>query len=1114
MKKLKITSLILVAVMVIGMLPLGMLSISAAETLPPNLPNSTSAYRTSGYLSTSKTLTGGSAGADNYIDLYTAQWRGADGVLLKVTGGDTASELNPQLVMPRSQSSNVDSYVRFAIASEKCSPAVFGYQTSTVWLYDGTNWTSQTTDNVSGNPVANYVTIPANFDGYLYLPLDQFWFYGPGNYRNISSDTNPYLYQTKFVDYVAQSTTQTIRFNLWGNTGASVTVSKIDFAFNEKDLAPSTTDVKVPMSIADLSHQTTVAATGNLNSETKTLTLSGVQTSNATSVLTWTNFSDQYTDLSDVKGLMVNVDTTGANGIVHFRMFLQCKHGAKDGIYSSGSLIANYNANNNIIYANNTDDSWMQWVTRSAGSVAYIKNASNQWEAIYAEGTTYTAANESAFTLPKNYNGPVYIPMDSYYLTLLNNSSATMISWEDSLIKDAGAIGYSPYVTDVPQGASATVAISDPTFVYEGIETVEIGTAEQLLTFLNNLEDYEGKKVVLTSDITLNEGWDASAETVTEPATKLNPTDATFAGIFDGRGHTISGLYLKTSTRATGFFGNVPTGKTATVKNVTILNSYIESDKDATGGIFGEVQKESTTKITDPHHVNKTKAYLKDIYADIHIVNNYTGNNVGDGIGGLIGLCATDADIQNCVFAGDIVATGRGVGAMIGAVYQSTVQDTWLNDIRIVNSMFTGSLKATGKGFAGAIVGYMNQNTLFMKVDRFSSYGSVNVEGSTATAAKNGILIGGSWCKKGTGRDGIGTDCTYIILTNTTYIQNGNVANVAGASENGVIVYLNNKYTQYTGAIDQTKLAPLTAADLPDVLMIRGELQWEQSATLNANGTLSMNFFLKADQLVLKEGGKVFIKIRPGKRGTDAETQTVEAVLGEDGFYKVSILVDWKRAGDEMKVEVLSAAPNSAATQSTTIFHHESTDVRPSVKKYMMALIEDENQSDAVKNLAADILRYADLCCDQYLATIPAEDTTTYKTTVVLSAAEEAALTAGSSVTFGTDPVIVGTAFTSVTFDATNGTFTVKANANSGACSATFGGEAVIMNLASNGDLTVTVGADNWLDIAKTLVVTNGTSSVTVSYANFLDPENVQHAETMALVRLATSILAFQAAQN
>lgn len=1114
MKKLKITSLILVAVMVIGMLPLGMLSISAAETLPPNLPNSTSAYRTSGYLSTSKTLAGG----DNYITPLTAQWRGTDGILLKVTGGDAASELNPQLVMERGQGSNTSSYIRFIIASDSCFSTIFGYQTSTVWLYDGANWTSQTTDNISGNSVANYVTIPANFDGYLYLPLDQFWFYGPGARGSISSDTNPYLYQTKFVDYVANSTYQKIKLNLWGNTGASVTVSKIDFAFNEKDLAPASTDVTAPMSLTSYSHSNNnaIAKTGNWNAETNTLTLSGVQTSNGTGVLCWTNFSDKYTDLSDVKGLMVNVDTTGANGTVHFRMFLQCKHGWKDGIYSSGSLIANYNADNNVLYTNNSSTaSWMQWVTRSAGSVAYIKNASNQWEAIYAEGTTYTAANESAFTLPKDYNGPVYIPMDSYYLTLENNSSATMISWEASLIKDVGAIGYSPYVTDVPQGASATVAISEPTFVYEGIETVEIGTAKQLLTFLNNLEDYEGKKVVLTSDITLNEGWDASAETVTEPATKLNPTDKTFAGIFDGRGHTISGLYLKTETNETGFFGNVPTGKTATVKNVTILNSYIESNQPATGGIFGTVQAESTKKITDPHYVNKTKAYLKDIYADIHIVNTFASRGAGDGVGGLIGCCQTDADIQNCVFAGDIVSSGRGVGAMIGAVYQpqESSHNTYLTDIRIVNSMFIGSLSVTNQEFVGAIVGYINPNTLFMKVDRFSSYGSVNAA-ATANTVRNGILVGGSWCSMDKNRDGIGTDRTYIILTNTTYIQNGNVTDVFGASGAGVIVYLNNKYTQYTGAIDQTKLAPLTAADLPDVLMIRGELQWEQSATLNANGTLSMNFFLKADQLVLKEGGKVYIKIRPGASGTDAETQTIEAVLGEDGFYKVSILVDWKRAGDEMKVELLTKAPDSAATQSTTIFHHESTDVRPSVKKYMMALIEDENQSDAVKNLAADILRYADLCCDQYLATIPAEDTTTYKTPVVLNAAEEAALTAGSSVTFGTDPVIVGTAFTSVTFDATNGTFTVKANANSGACSATFGGEAVIMNLASNGDLTVTVGADNWLDIAKTLVVTNGTSSVTVSYANFLDPENVQHAETMALVRLATSILAFQAAQN
>lgn len=1110
MKKLKITSLILVAVMVIGMLPLGMFAISAAEAVPATLPNSTVAYHTSRYFGESKTLANG----ENWFGGKTAQWRGADGLLIKINGGATASELQPQVQLPIGQSSNIGSYVRGMVANEWASPTYFGYLTSTVYLWDGTTWTSQTTDNVKGNDVANSVNIPASFDGYLYIPMDQFWFAGPGNNSKLATDDNPYLYQTNLVDYLSQSASQTIgQMNLQALSDVSATISSVDFAYNNVDLSPAANDVMTNVPFTSLSKADSIASSA-WDAATDTVTLSNIQSSNGTGVLVWNTFADSYTDLSDVKGIMINVNATGVatDGDVYFRMFLQCNHGAANGPYASGNLIGKYqdqtSAIPNGIYETNGSSSWMQYVTRSAASVAYIKDAAGKWTPVYAEGTNYNNANETAFKLPANYNGPVYIPMDSYYLNLVNNSSATMVAWKDCLLKDTRAVGYSPYVTG--NATAKTMVLSDFKFVYDNsMETVEIGTAEQLLNFFNNLGNYEGKKVVLTSDITLNEGWDAKAATVTEPTTKLESKAQTFAGVFDGQGHTISGLYLKSELRATGFFGSVPTGKTATVKNLSIVNSYIESDKQATGGIFGEVQAESQTKITDPHYVNKTKAYIDNVYADIRIVNTYAGRGAGDGVGGFIGCCGTDADIRNSIFAGDITSKNRGVSAMIGAMYipqsvEANVENYKAN-VHIYNCAFSGSLSATDQGFTGAIVGYFNPCTVFMKVDRFSSLGSIN---KTSIEGKNGILLGGSWTGGNNSRDGIGTDISKVILTNITYVQNGNVTDLVGQATNGFRIYLNNNFAPYkSGAVKTTALTGYTTNDLPDILMIRDKLNWQYSMSVIGGSGMVMNFYLKADQLVLKEGGRVFIKVRPGRSGTDAQAVSLEATLQADGYYKASMPVDPTRAGDEWKVEVLKTAPGAAKAVSTLVFNHAATDIRPTVKKYLTTLLNDENSSDELKDLAADILRWTDYLCDEYLAVT----TSTYKPTEVLTDAEAEALTAGNVIVPGTAPTIVGTDFTDMTMDMETGIFTVTVGANAGVCSATLNGEAVIMTYA-NGKLTIDLSdMEDWTTAGKTLTVTNGTSSISAPIGNLLDPEDPESPMLALLYAYATSVVAYAA---
>lgn len=1094
--------MILVVVMLLGILPLGMFSAFAATAAPTALPDGTTQYRTVNYFNGEAVEL-----AAECVPNATknALWRGADGLMIKVTAGADGANIVPQFMLNMGQSSNVASYVRGSIACPEMPAAVSGYVTSTVYLWNGTAWSTQQTDNVGTEDMADAVVLPANFDGYVYIPMDQFWFFGPGNRASITEDTNPYLFQTKFVDYIAQAQKQVASVNVALRSGAG-TVAAIDYVYAINDWAPKATDVYEPIVVTDCS--ATSASSGSVASGAwdgnATTTLTDVQTANNTGTLIWQSLTSTTYDLSDVKGIQVDVDTTavGANGQVHFRLFFQRKDGATNGVYASGQILGAYNTTANGIYETNGNTSYMQYVTRSVDSVAYIKDAQGNWEPVYAEGTNYTANSESAFALPANYKGPVYIPMDSYYLTLVNNSSETMIAWDDCLLQSAGAIGYSPWISGT--AAATKITVSNYQFVYEApsADTVTLDNADEVLAFFNDPASFSGKNVVLTTDVTFNAGWDAFAETVTAPTTVLAPTSNTFAGTFDGQGHTISGLFLAATANNAGFFGNVATGTTATVKNLVIKNSYLSNTAGATGGIFGTVMAESTTAITNPHYVNTTKAYIDGVLLDVNIVN--TGNKTGTegGVGGFIGHCMADADIRNSIFAGTVTSNTRGTAAMIGDVYvqQGTVGDVgsvnlYRMDINLHNNVFTGTLNASGQGFVGAIAGYFNPNTVFMKVDRFYSYGAVN---SSASGKKDGILFGGGWCAEQVGtRDGVSTDKSYVILTNITYVVAGDVTKIMDTVSHGfgAKVYVNGSFYQFKGGDDITEAQlPATAAADAAKFVIREALQWKQQVTLTEQGTFEVTYYLKSSAIVpVGTTSTLQMKVRYGGSGTTLAT-TLDAALTEDGmYYYATFPVGLERFNVEFKLE--------AVVGTTVKVAEAKTDVRPNMKNYMMTIINGD-YSDEMKALAGDVLRYADLGCDEYMENPEAVDLA--KLATVLTDGEADTLP-GS--TLMTAPVIEGTHFTAMAYDDETGKFTITADANSGACSATFGGEAVALTLEADGSLSFTLPEDaTYFDMAKTLVVTNGTSTISGSMACFMP--NDTPASVAALLALYTSAVA------
>ena len=157
-----------------------------------------------------------------------------------------------------------------------------------------------------------------------------------------------------------------------------------------------------------------------------------------------------------------------------------------------------------------------------------------------------------------------------------------------------------------------------------------ITTTDELydVAALSQYYDFKGQTIYLGADITVNDGdaskWEEEApDLVWTPVTK-------FAGTFDGKGHTIRGIYAVGINKSVGLFTD--TQATCEIKDLRLENSYIKGLNDkGTGSIIGT-----------------GTGTLSTIYSNAIVVCE------SDNVGGLIGyLKATkSSEIENCWFDG------------------------------------------------------------------------------------------------------------------------------------------------------------------------------------------------------------------------------------------------------------------------------------------------------------------------------------------------------------------------------------------------------------------------------------------------------------------------------
>ena len=198
-------------------------------------------------------------------------------------------------------------------------------------------------------------------------------------------------------------------------------------------------------------------------------------------------------------------------------------------------------------------------------------------------------------------------------------------------------------------------------------EQYNIGTAQELWDFateVNGGNTFSGITVNLTADIALD--CDSDNQWIPIGTYIQNTTvECGFNGIFEGNGHSISGIYIDTEEDYQGLFGF----NTGIIRNVNVADSYINGIEDV-GGIVGY-------------------NFGSDEYEGLIYNCNFSGtisagkieNGTAKGsnkIGGIAGY-NVKGTIEKCYNSGSIttVAGGQAAGGIVGINSHGTISECY-----------------------------------------------------------------------------------------------------------------------------------------------------------------------------------------------------------------------------------------------------------------------------------------------------------------------------------------------------------------------------------------------------------------------------------------------------
>ena len=290
--------------------------------------------------------------------------------------------------------------------------------------------------------------------------------------------------------------------------------------------------------------------------------------------------------------------------------------------------------------------------------------------------------------------------------------------------------------------------VNDDKTVINSDNIVEITTAEELASFRDDVNagnSYEGKAVLLTSDITLSGEWepigyfDKETEDIKHPDIEINKP---FKGIFDGGNHKVDNIVItSTENRYQALFGFIVN---STIRNV-IIGENCNITGDYSCGVVGN---------------------LYGLKGNIYNCINYADTNAA----GIVASMSGKHTISNCINYGNVTGSiEASVGGILGGSNGVDWEefDGYYNEI--INCGNYGTIVANRqRGSCGGIAG-------FIKGDVINCFNKAEIthNNNNGNYAGVGGIVGHSSA-------GQITNCYNTKNINS---RDGSVGGIVGASE-------------------------------------------------------------------------------------------------------------------------------------------------------------------------------------------------------------------------------------------------------------------------------------------------------------------------------------------
>ncbi|MFY4797240.1 GLUG motif-containing protein, partial [Aliarcobacter butzleri] len=241
-----------------------------------------------------------------------------------------------------------------------------------------------------------------------------------------------------------------------------------------------------------------------------------------------------------------------------------------------------------------------------------------------------------------------------------------------------------------------------------------------------------------------------------------------FTGTFDGKGFTISDLYINRNMDFVGLFGYT---SGSTIKNLGLVNVNITGSQNV-GGLVG---------------MNSNNSQIENSY----VTGNVSGGDYSYNIGGFVGY-NNNSQIKNSYFTGSVTGS-QNVGGLVGMNS---------NNSQIENSYALGSVG--GFWYVGGLVGW---NDNYSKIE--NSYVNGNVNGNNSVGGLVGLNYNNSQIKNSyvsgnvNGNNSVGGLLGWNegTITNSWYDNETNSASMAdsgyGILKNNIVIALKNASSEW-----------------------------------------------------------------------------------------------------------------------------------------------------------------------------------------------------------------------------------------------------------------------------------------------------------------------------